>query len=133
MTFDLHWYDGNKSQEASYHCNNQMWYWLVRVMRAFEMVNNSDGREVCVNNDNDKSYKTPGAKGIEGFKLVFNDAWHVTEKEIEEALELYHQKSSEEIQAVLQRYFEHNEDGPAFDKFLKFLTEAKDHGGFVVY
>lgn len=69
-----------------------------------------------------RAQTVPGRPGIPAFKLLSNDRWLITTKEIDEALDAY-TRAPDTVRADL-------ETDPTWQAWLRWLTVARDHGGF---
>ncbi|GIE28163.1 hypothetical protein Ait01nite_012080 [Actinoplanes italicus] len=80
----------------------------------------TDGR--VEHDDAWRAQTVPGRLGIPAFKLLSNDRWLITTKEIDEALDAY-TRTPDTVRAEL-------ETDPKWLAWLRWLTVARDHGGF---
>jgi hypothetical protein len=69
-----------------------------------------------------RAQTVPGRLGIPAFKLLTNDRWLVTTKEIDEALDAY-TRTPDGLRTEL-------ETDPKWLAWLRWLTVARNHGGF---
>jgi hypothetical protein len=69
-----------------------------------------------------RAQTVPGRAGIPGFKLLSNNRWLITTKEIDEALDAYN-RTPDGLRAEL-------ETDPKWLAWLRWLAVARNHGGF---
>ncbi|MGW1769844.1 hypothetical protein ACWCQL_38085 [Streptomyces sp. NPDC002073] len=69
----------------------------------------------------------PGGPGIADYKLMSNDGWLVTPREITAALKAYENAPPADREAAAR------ELGPHWTSWIAFLTRGRDRGGFRVH
>ncbi|MEU4620559.1 hypothetical protein AB0G04_11355 [Actinoplanes sp. NPDC023801] len=74
------------------------------------------------NDDDWRAQTVPGRLGIPAFKLLSNDRWLITAKEIDEALDAY-TRTPDGLRTEL-------ETDQKWQDWLRWLAVARDHGGF---